>query len=885
MKAIPWLALLVVVLAATAGDRYLAAMSYTAGGGSGGGGALSGDVTGSPVANKLSQIQGYPVSQSTPPANGWMMGVTGNKWGPVPTPVGGGAVVTDGTTVSGNGTAGSPVTLVQPVLGLVGPQGPAGTGPADPNPNSQLTGGNGHAWFVDGVNGNDTYDCLSFVISGGTGPCKTISHAITLATSNTNDVIWILPKPGGNQGQQYYENLVVNKSGLTLIGLTSRAKPLGTVFGPLPGQLVVAAQGTSPALVVGATVNGFAAYNIGFAYGTSTSPDVVQLNSAFDGSTGYGRHFDHCAFMGGNLNIIGPGTGDVIENSEFRSSQLKITARNDGTWAWSNNRVSNNIFEFNPSRADILVDPSACFTVGASCAAVNADYIINTEFIDNAFTDEDKPVYICDPYDDTQGAIAAKANTFRGSTFATTKPVTPLQVDLGWSDLTFPEPTQMPDCKGFVIGPNGQPVELAMMTTIGSPRADRDSTVVFDTNVFAPAITASPPLNLIRAYGDVEIDSFITQTNSAGMISGSPGTCTGIQLLNSLTTTTFGASVIASTTTGIGASSTLNWASANVVPLVTPFVLSDGNYLQLKAVTGNCNAGGTAMFSIHGRRLAPYAYLGPAPTPLFATQTPGPTATPGVTATPTMTATPGPTQTPGPPTATPTDSPTPTATGTPTATATPGPPLFVNHGTAAHTFGTSLSVPAPAAIQLNDLIIVEVASSASSDTVSKPDSSWTLIHAGIPATNANVYSEYWHAATGSGDGPWVFTVSPATYISANATAWRNTHIAAPIDTSAFAAGNNIDPMASLSVTPNNNLGLLVVFWTGKQGVGGAGPITMDPALTQAYNPGFDINNFILSAGYTAAPGTGVPSAVYNASPVSAPWYDVEADAIVLRVGP
>src|SRR5215471_3063460 len=58
-------------------------------------------------------------------------------------------------------------------------------------------------WYVNGVSGSDSNDCLS-----STAACKTIGHAISMAASGDSIMV---------AGATYAENLTINKS-LKIIG-------------------------------------------------------------------------------------------------------------------------------------------------------------------------------------------------------------------------------------------------------------------------------------------------------------------------------------------------------------------------------------------------------------------------------------------------------------------------------------------------------------------------------------------------------------------------------------------------------------------------------------------------------------------------------------------
>ncbi|HEY2107231.1 MAG TPA: S8 family serine peptidase, partial [Candidatus Binataceae bacterium] len=130
--------------------------------------------------------------------------------------------------------------------------------------------------------------------------------------------------------------------------------------------------------------------------------------------------------------------------------------------------------------------------------------------------------------------------------------------------------------------------------------------------------------------------------------------------------------------------------------------------------------------------------------------TPTPTPTPIPSSTPTRT----PSRTP---TTNHTVTPTPigpTQTPVPTPTPMPGQIMFVSAGSGVTSGGSptsGLSVPAPASIQTNDLIVVQ-ATDYWGNAVNPPDLSWHLIRVDSLANHAVVRS-FWHLATGAGDGP------------------------------------------------------------------------------------------------------------------------------------
>lgn len=174
----------------------------------------------------------------------------------------------------------------------------------------------------------------------------------------------------------------------------------------------------------------------------------------------------------------------------------------------------------------------------------------------------------------------------------------------------------------------------------------------------------------------------------------------------------------------------------------------------------------------------------------------------------------------------------------------------------------SLSVPAPASIQANDIIVVIIVHFSSGSTISKPDASWTQI--GIEDTDGagNIWQDfYWHVATGSGDGPWSFSLSPNDYVSAWAVAFRGCNTTAPIDTTAVSSEQSRLPpsLASPVVTPNYNGGLLFAPWTGNLN---STEYTLDASLNSIYNVPSQFNASSV-AGWIAAPNAGVASAQYT----------------------
>jgi hypothetical protein len=211
-----------------------------------------------------------------------------------------------------------------------------------------------------------------------------------------------------------------------------------------------------------------------------------------------------------------------------------------------------------------------------------------------------------------------------------------------------------------------------------------------------------------------------------------------------------------------------------------------------------------------------------------------------------------------------TASPTSTPGGTPTPSPIPiasGPITFVSAGndvTSGGTRTTGLSVPAPASIQANDLILVQ-ATDYFGNTVNPPDASWHLIRTDTLTRHAVVWS-FWHLATGAGDGPWTFSPSPHDFLSARASAWRNVDTTTPVDSaSGGTTWANANTMQNVSVTPTANNEMLVAYWSAYL----ATTQTLDAAMSAAYSA--HDADWAMLMGYTPAPAAGVASAQYTST--------------------
>jgi hypothetical protein len=238
----------------------------------------------------------------------------------------------------------------------------------------------------------------------------------------------------------------------------------------------------------------------------------------------------------------------------------------------------------------------------------------------------------------------------------------------------------------------------------------------------------------------------------------------------------------------------------------------------------------------------------PSPTLISTPSTPTPTPMPTQSGTPTssVTASPSPAQTP---------------TATPSSSVTPGPIMFVSAGNDVTSGGsptTALSVPAPASIQTNDLILVQT-TDYWGNAVNPPDASWHLIRTDTLANHAVVRS-FWHLATGAGDGPWAFSPLPHDYLSACASAWRNVDTITPVDTaSSGATWANAISMPNAVVTPTANNETLVAYWSAFL----ATAQTLDPSLSPAYSA--HDADWATLMGYTSATAAGTSSPQYTST--------------------
>ena len=183
-------------------------------------------------------------------------------------------------------------------------------------------------------------------------------------------------------------------------------------------------------------------------------------------------------------------------------------------------------------------------------------------------------------------------------------------------------------------------------------------------------------------------------------------------------------------------------------------------------------------------------------------------------------------------------------------------PTFVACGTPTEG-NTTVNIPAPAGIQTNDLIVVQMEIFGNGSTASSPGVGWTQIRA--DTTDQGNQTIWWHLATGSGDGPWTFTSS--TDISGAACAYRGVNTSTPIDTSnaTIKSGQNVSTIASTAITPsvNNDLLLNMAF------IGAALAPTMDAGLSVAFTSIQLGATAPYGQGYVNAPSSGTPSSTYT----------------------
>jgi hypothetical protein len=190
--------------------------------------------------------------------------------------------------------------------------------------------------------------------------------------------------------------------------------------------------------------------------------------------------------------------------------------------------------------------------------------------------------------------------------------------------------------------------------------------------------------------------------------------------------------------------------------------------------------------------------------------------------------------------------------------------MFVSAGSDVTSGGsptTGLSVPAPASIQTNDLIVVQ-ATDYFGNAVNPPDSSWHLIRVDTLANHAVVRS-FWHLAAGAGDGPWTFSPSPSDYLSARASAWRNVNTTTPVDSaSGGTTWANANSMQNVAVTPTANNEMLVGYWSAYL----ATSQTLSAGLSSAYSA--HDADWAMLMGYTPAPAAGVASTQYTSTSIA-----------------
>lgn len=300
--------------------------------------------------------------------------------------------------------------------------------------------------------------------------------------------------------------------------------------------------------------------------------------------------YENCGFVGDTLGdastlIMAGATPVTINGGYVIGGKYGIELR---SFAGQSSKISNVIFR-NNTLADIVADGTA--QLGTNNAAIVAN---------NYFTDPDKSSYI-----DVSGALSGALNA-TGNYFNVTTPSLVRSQLGGLSHLNM---------KG------------------NSPLGDTDSPVNANNTGAAAAVATAIVTGGVTAFtalGDVLIDSITAQANST-TITG----CTDIQWVINETS---GATTIAEETRGnLSPTKTLNLTGATVVPMNSPFTLSDGKTIVLKATGSNCTSAGLLNNVVKATRRQPYAMLTAG---VAATATATATATASATATPTATPTP-----------------------------------------------------------------------------------------------------------------------------------------------------------------------------------------------------------------------------------------------------
>jgi hypothetical protein len=203
-------------------------------------------------------------------------------------------------------------------------------------------------WYVDGVNGSDSNNCMSSQTA-----CRTIGHAISLAHSGDSIMV---------AAATYTENLTIGRS-LNLIGSGSSTT---IIDGNAAGTVITVSKAFANVALSNLTIqNGFAAYGGGINNsGTLTiNNSIITRNKVNRGGGGWGGGINNDGILIVNSstisqnsapgNIFSPGNGGgiinsyilTINNSTVSGNSSFITGgieQSGGTLTINNSTISGN---------------------------------------------------------------------------------------------------------------------------------------------------------------------------------------------------------------------------------------------------------------------------------------------------------------------------------------------------------------------------------------------------------------------------------------------------------------------------------------------------------------------------------------------------------------
>lgn len=181
----------------------------------------------------------------------------------------------------------------------------------------------------------------------------------------------------------------------------------------------------------------------------------------------------------------------------------------------------------------------------------------------------------------------------------------------------------------------------------------------------------------------------------------------------------------------------------------------------------------------------------------------------------------------------------PAATVTTSISACPAPLMVANsfYGSASAT-SADLTITVPAAIQVNDVMLVQIARDHSDKNVGHmtppPCGCWTLaVETGDPNTNGAYSSIWWKVATSTDPGTsYTWKAGGGSKGTAAIVAYRGVSTTAPIDGTPSGAWGNGTSLTAPSVTTTAANDVLVHFATE---LDPKTSITLPPGMTQEYN--------------------------------------------------